>query len=197
MNWHEAWFSAFILSAIFLTLVYHRKKQLFYEEKHKLMKQFVEQYEQAQLEKQKELRTPQECVNEYRSNPGHRYLTRSERRRRERLLEKLKKTWSQDQNQERSRSHSIVRDPVNNHRRHPALKQFSRITRQLPQPQPQSTHPEFRINWHQLHLFYNKLCIYTALPLLTFCVFCHHLRINLTEPEEESDDTEFSELDPV
>lgn len=137
------------------------------------------------------VRTPQELLHEYKTNAGHKYLTRSERRFRERLLEKyLQKTWSQD----RSRSHSKGTEPV---RRHPAVKEFSRMNRQLRQPSP----PESRI-WHQLHLLFNELCIYTALPFLTFSILCHHLRINLTESlllehEEDSDDGECWELDPV
>ena len=186
-KWYGPWLSLLfpvIVFIIFMSYDYWQNKQL------KELEQRLQNQKRA-LDDLKRSRTPQECLDEYKSNPDHKYLTRSERRRRERLLEKrLKKTWRPSQEQERSRSHSIVRDPVN--RGHPALKQFSRINRQL----PQLTLPEFRIIWHQLHLLYEKLCRYTALPFLTFYVFCLHLQISLTgpllpEPEEESDDTEF------
>ena len=129
------------------------------------------------------VRTPQENLNEYKSNPGHKFLPRSERRIRERVLEKsLKKAWSQD----RSRSHSKGTQPVV--KGHPAIEKFSRMNRQLRQPSLPKSY-----NSHQLHLLFNQLCIYTALPFLTFCVLCHHLRINLTESLllEDSDEAEF------
>ena len=156
-------------------------------EKQKLKLQELQQALDAQ--DRLRVRTPQDHLNEYKSNPGHKFLTRSERRLRERLLEKsLKKTWSQD----RSRSHSKGTEPVV--KGHPAIKQFSRMNRQLRQPSLPKSY-----NWHELHLLFNQLCIYTALPFLTFCVLCHHLRINLTESLllEESAEAELWELDPV
>lgn len=136
--------------------------------------------------------TTQDILEEYKTNPGHKTLTPSERRFQERVPEEqLTETW----NQEQSRSHTRETEPV---RGHPAaVKEISRINRQLRQPSPQKS----RIS-HLLHLLFLRLCIYIALPFLTLCIFCHSLRINLTESsllevEEESDQVEFWELDPV
>lgn len=145
-------------------------------------KQQQERQHALDIQDQLRVRTPLEHLHDHRSNPGHKILTRSERRFRERLLKKsLEKTWSQD----RSRSHREEKDPVV--RGHPAIKKISRMNRQ---PSPPKSY-----NWHQLHLLFNRLCIYTALPFLTFCVFCHHLRINLTESLllEEFDEAEVFE----
>ena len=78
----------------------------------------------------------------------------------------------------------------------PALKKISRTNRQLKQPCLEQSHIE------HLHLFFDKLCIYTALPFFTLIVFCHYLRISLTELyvlglEEGSDEVELYEQDPV
>lgn len=140
-------------------------------------------------------RTPQDILKVYKSNPGHKFFTRSERRFRERQLEKrLKQSWSQ------SGSHSKGTEPkpgIEPVRRNPALKGISRMNRQLRQPSPPKSHIS-----HLLHLLFPRLCIYTALPFLTFCIFCHSLRINLTElslleVEEETDDVQLWALDPV
>ena len=136
-------------------------------------------------------RTPQDILKEYKNNPGHKFLPRSERKFREHQLEKhLKQTWTQ----RRSHTSTKRREPV---RENPAVKELSCMSRQLWQPSP----PKSRIS-HLLHVLFLRLCIYTALPFLTCCVFCHNLGINLTESyllqvEEESDDVVLWELDPV
>ncbi|KAF6235982.1 hypothetical protein HO173_005610 [Letharia columbiana] len=148
-----------------------------------------QELEQA-LETQKKPRTARDIFNEYKNNPGHKFLTRSERRFREHQLRKhLKQTW----NQEQSLTHTNGTEPVR--RENPAVKEFSRMNRQLRQPSPQKS--PFS---HLLHLLFIKLCIYTALPFLTLSIFCHSLRISLTaslllEVEEESEDV--GELDSV
>ena len=127
----------------------------------------------------------------YKRNPGHKFLTKQEQRIGELELERhLRKIWSQ----ERRRIHSKGREPA---REDPAIKEFSRMNRQLRQPPPpQPSTQKSRIS-HLLHLFFIELCIHTALPLLTFCIFCHSLRISLRESylpqlelevEEESDE---------
>ena len=174
-TWNEYWPTFSFLVTILLIIELYLDKQ----ERQALKQGLNDQ----------DTRTPQERLDEYKSNLGHRFLTRSERRFREHLFEtSLKATRSQD----RSRFHSKGTGPVV--RGHPAIKKFSRMNRQLRQPSLPKSY-----NWHQLRLLFNQLCIYTALPLLTFCVLCHHLRINLTEPFllEDSDDAEAWELDPV
>ncbi len=126
----------------------------------------------------------QKILKIYKRNPGHRFLTRHEQRNREVQLERqLRKIWSQ----ERRRIHTKGTEPA---REDPAIKEISRMNRQLRQPSPQKS----RIS-HLLHLLFIELCIHTALPLLTFCIFCHSLRISLRESylpelevEEESED---------
>ncbi|KAL9130928.1 MAG: hypothetical protein Q9175_006900 [Cornicularia normoerica] len=138
--------------------------------------------------------TPQDILNEYKNNSGHKFLTRSERRFREHQLEKhLKQTWRQ-QRRRSIGSQTKGTEPV---RENPAVEESSRMNRPLRQPFT----PQSRIS-HLQHLSFYKLCIYTALPFLTFSIFCHNLRINLTESvslevEEESENVELWELDPV
>lgn len=135
----------------------------------------------------------------YKNHPGHKCLTRHEQRLREGQLEKyLRQSWSQI-SQERRRPHSkvskgITAEPA---REDPAFKKISRMNRQLSQPLPQKS----RLS-HLLHLLFLELSIHTALPFLTFCIFCHSLRMSLTEVyllqvEEESEHVQLSELDPV
>ena len=158
---------------------------------------------QAALEVQNKSRTPQDILQEYKNNPNHRFLTRSERRYRERLLEKhLKHTWSQGRSRPHSHTHShrhtSGQDPV---KEIPTLQGISRMNRQLSlntlsQPTPKKSRNISVALSPRLHLLFDKLCIYTALPLLTFCVFCHNLRINLIEShllqfgEEEESESE-------
>ena len=78
----------------------------------------------------------------------------------------------------------------------PALKKISRTNRQLKQPCLEKSHIA------HLHLLFDKLCIYTTLPFLTLILFCHYLRICLTElyvleVEEGPDEVELYEQDPV
>lgn len=137
--------------------------------------------------------TPQDILNDYKKNQGFNYLTRSERRFRERQLSNhLGHFWSLQQS--RSCTSSIQGlEPVNVD---PALKKISRTNRQLKQPCREKSHIAL------LHLLFDKLCIYTALPFLTLILFCHYLPISLTElyvleVEEGSDEVERYEQDPV
>ena len=130
----------------------------------------------------------QKILEIYKRNPGHRFLTRREQRIREVQLKKyLRKIWSQE-------GRRIDTKGTESAREDPAIKGISRMNRQLRQPSPSPQKP--RIS-HLLHLLFIELCIHTALPLLTFCVFCHSLRISLRESylpelevevEEESED---------
>lgn len=150
-------------------------------------------------------RTPQDILKVYKNNPGHKFFTRSERRFREQQLKKrLKQSWNQNGSHtkgtgtepEPKPKPEAETEPV---KRNPALKEFSRMNRQLRQPSPPKSHSHISHLLHP-HLLLLKLCIYTALSFLTFCIFCHSLRINLTESsllevEGESDDLEL--WDPV
>ena len=144
------------------------------------------------LDMESRSRTPQDILNDYKKNQGSNYLTRSERRFRERQLSNhLGHFWSLQQ----SRSCTSIQglEPVNVD---PALKKISRTNRQLMQPCLEKSHIA------HLHLSFDKLCIYTALPFLTLILLCHYLRISLTELyvleiEEGSDEVELYELDPV
>ena len=132
-----------------------------------------------------ESRTRQDILSEYKNNPGHKFLTRGERRFREVHLERqLKKS----RRQQRSRFigyHTKGKrpEPIEN----PAVEKFSR--RQL----TCQSSPKPRTISHRHHLSFHELCIYTALPFLTFSIFCQSLRTNLTESyllqfETESED---------
>lgn len=142
-------------------------------------------------------RTAQDILQEYKNNPSHKYLPRSERRFREHQLERhLKHNWSHSSHssQGRSRSHTQGAEPVKE-----TVSEVSRMNRQHQQrcqPLPQKSHI-----LHLLHLLFYKLCIYTALPFLTLSVFCRNLRITLIESRllqvEEESDGELCELDPV
>ena len=120
--------------------------------------------------------TQQDILNEYKQNPGHKSLNRSEQRFRERLLKRhLKRVWSEQSRAQR-------REPVVNV--DPSPKEASRMNRQLSRPsQPYEPYKpcvdQFPIAY--LHSLFNRLCIYTVLPFLTFSIFCHSLRISLTE----------------
>ena len=143
-----------------------------------------------------ESRTRQDVLSEYKNNPGHNFLPRGEGRFQNWKLERyLKRSRRQ---QQRSRYHTVHtkgkgREPIET----PAVEKFSRswqLTLQSspnlkPQPQPQPR----TISHRQQNVFFHKLCIYTALPFLTFSVFCQSLRMNLTESyslqaEVESED---------
>lgn len=119
-----------------------------------------------------------------KNNPGHKKRTRSARRFRERQRDMhLKHWWSK--NKKRSRYHTKGPEPI---REDPTVKKISRMNCQQLQPCLGNSHIS-----HLLPLFHNKLCIYTALPFLTFGIFCYHLRIHLTESiwleiGEESDE---------
>lgn len=137
----------------------------------------------------------QDILNEYKKNPDHQRLTQSEQRFRERQLRKqLEHIWTK----ERSRSGTCTQEvePVNVD---PVIKKISRMNRQLRvlrQPSLAKSHTA------QLRLLFHGLCIHTALPFLTFCIFCHCLRLSLIESylleaEQESDQAESGELDPV
>ena len=114
--------------------------------------------------------TQQDILNEYKQNPGHKYLTRSEQRFREHQLKKhLKRIW-------RTEPPQGGEPPVNVD---PALKEISRMNRQLRQ---QHTQPSLQNSpTSQLQFPFNRLCIHTALPFLSFSIFSHSLRLNLTE----------------
>ena len=120
--------------------------------------------------------TRQEKVLEYKNNPGHKFLPRSERRLKERQLAKYLES------QERSRTKGVKRlEPV---RKDPPVKKISRMNRQPKARQPSVSLPVKP--WKSLIScttvsFYHKLCIYTALPFLTFYLFCQSLRFYLTE----------------
>lgn len=143
------------------------------------------------IESRSRTRTQQDILNEYKQNPGHKFLTRSEQRFREQQLKKhLKRIWRTEPRQGRE-------PPVNVD---PAIKEISRMNRQLRQ---QQTQPSLQnsLTSHLPFLFY-RLCILTVLPFLSFSIFCHSLRLNLTESyllqvDQESDEAELWELDPV
>ena len=154
------------------------------------------------IESRSRTRTQQDILNEYKQNPGHKFLTRSEQRFRERQLKKhLKRTWRTEP--------ALRREPPVNVDPAISSKEISRMNRQLRQ-QSQSQ-PSLQISHHtssssssssHLHFLFNRLCIHTALIFLSFTIFCHSLRINLKESyllqvEQESDQAEFWELDPV
>ena len=121
-----------------------------------------------------ESRTRHDILSEYKNNPGHKFSTRSERRFREVQLERqLKKS------RRRRRSRFIGyhtkgkgTEPIEN----PAVEKFSRSQLTF-QSSPKPRTPIL----HRQHISFHELCIYTALPFLTFSIFCQSLRINLTE----------------
>ena len=133
-----------------------------------------------------ESRTRHDILSEYKNNPGHQFLTRSERRFRQVHLERqLKRIRRQERSRFIGYHHTKGQgtEPIEN----PAVEKFSRsqLTFQFsPKPRPTS---------HRHHVSFHELCIYTALPFLTFCIFCQSLRTNLTESyllqfEAESED---------
>ena len=128
-----------------------------------------------ELESRNRLRTPKDILQEFKNNPAHKSLTRSERRFREHQLEKrLKHTWSQERSRWSRCDTSITgTGPV---RGNPTVKETSRMNRQ---PSPQESH--IISLSHRLHLIFVKLYIYIALSFLTLFIFCHNLRINLLE----------------
>ena len=138
--------------------------------------------------------TRQDILSEYKNNPGHNFLPRGEGRFKNWKLERyLKRSRRQQQRSRFIGYHTKEkgREPIEI----PAVEKFSR-SRQLtfqsspilkPKPQPRT------ISHRQQNIFFHKLCIYTALPFLTFSFFFQSLRMNLTESyslqaEVESED---------
>ena len=145
------------------------------------------------IESRSRTRTQQDILNEYKQNPGHKYLTRSEQRFREQQLKKhLKRIWRTEPRQGRE-------PPVNVD---PAIKEISRMNRQVRQQHTQPSLENSLTSHLNLPFLFYRLCILTVLPFLSFSIFCHSLRLNLTESyllqvDEESDEAELWELDPV
>ena len=154
-----------------------------------LVKLYLEEQEWDELrqEIESEIREYRDILSEDKNNPGHKSLTRSERRFiREVQLERHRKRIRRQQGSRLIGYHHTKgqgTEPIEN----PAVERFSRsqLTFQS-SPKPRTTS-------HGQHVSFHKLCIYTALPFLTFCSFCQSLRTNLTESyllqfEAESED---------
>ena len=149
------------------------------EERHKLRHELESEIGES--------RTRQDILSEYKNNPGHKSLTRSERRfiREVRLERHIKRSRGQQRSRFIGYHHTKGKgpEPIEN----PAVEKFSR--RQL----TFQSSPKPRTISHRPHVSFHELCIYTALPFLTFSIFCQSLRMNLTESywlqvEAESED---------
>ena len=158
---------------------------ILYEIRHHLKLKKWYEVKQALDSKSGESRTRHDILSEYKNNPGHKFLSRSERRFREVQLERQIK---RSRKQQRSRfigyhTKGQGTEPIEN----PAVEKFSR--RQL----TFQSSPKPRTTSHRPHVSFRELCSYTALPFLTFFIFCQSLRTNMTESyllqvEAESED---------
>ena len=147
---------------------------------HRQLKERRQQRLKQRQDIENQPRTQQDILNEYKNNPGHRSLTRSERRFRERQLEKhLERTWNVERSRSdrpRPRARTVRKDPAINKGPGPVV---SRMNRQLKQqPRLEISHISLSLS---PHLLLQKLFIFTALTFLAFCIFCQSLRTNLTE----------------
>lgn len=185
-KWPGYVFGCLAIFSIFNLISFHRKSQRRQERKPGL-----------DLESRSRVLVLQDIINQYRKNPDHQCLTRSEQRFRERQLRKqLEHIWTKERS--RSRTYTQEVEPVNVD---PAIKKISRMNRQL-RVLKQPSLALAKSHTAQLRLLFDELCIHTALPFLTFCIFCHCLRLSLresylVEAEQESDQAESGELDPV
>ena len=125
------------------------------------------------------LRTQHDSLNQSRNNNTRpRLLTRSERRFRERQLQKQSGLRSQQGSPPRPRKEKEA-EPV---RKDPAIKEISRMNNRHLRPPPQLRQPSHISRL--LRLLFDKLCTYTAqvvFPFHVFFVFCHHLRLCLRD----------------
>ena len=161
---------------------------ILYEIRHHLKPKNRHEVEQVLGSESGKSRTRHDILSEYKNNPGHKFLTRSERRFREVQLEKhIKRSRRQERSRFIGYHHTKGQgtEPIEN----PAVEKFSRS--QLTSNFQSSPKP--RTTSHRHHVSFHELCIYTALPFLTFCIFCQSLRTNLTESyllqfEAESED---------
>lgn len=183
-KWPEYVFGCLVIFSILTLISFHLESQRRQERKPAL-----------DIESRSRALVLQDILKEYKREPDHQCLTQSEQRFRERQLRKqLEHIWTK----ERSRSRTCFQEvePVNVD---PTIKKISRMNRQLRvlrQPSVAKSHTA------RLRLLFDGLCIHTALPFLTFCIFCHCLRLSLIDSyllqaKQESDQAESGELDPV